>query len=125
MAAGIAQLSNCLKPNFYTLLAEKTTRFVETINNYSFERAYPLEIFSIGSVFWLSFDGKKRISASAQINPDMSNFNLLHKALLEHGIYIGPSGYEVGFVSEAHTEDVLKAASIGFCDSLDLIFSKQ
>jgi glutamate-1-semialdehyde 2,1-aminomutase len=73
----------------------------------------------------LSFDGKKRISASAQINPDMSNFNLLHKALLEHGIYIGPSGYEVGFVSEAHTEDVLKVASIGFCDSLDLIFSKQ
>ena len=125
MAAGFAQLSNCLKPNFYTLLAEKTTRFVEIINNYANEKAYPLEIFSIGSVFWLSFDGKKRISASAQINPDMSNFNLLHKALLEHGIYIGPSGYEVGFVSEAHTEDVLKKASIGFCDSLDLIFSKK
>ena len=125
MAAGFAQLSNCLKPNFYGLLAEKTSRFVEVINNYSKERGYPLEIFSIGSVFWLSFDGKKRISASAQINPDMSNFNLLHKALLEHGIYIGPSGYEVGFISEAHGEDVLNEAAIRFCTSLDLIFSKQ
>lgn len=122
MAAGIAQLTNCLKPNFYQLLASKTKRFVEKINNHATSQGYPFEILSIGSVFWLSFDKKKRIAAADQINPDMSNFNALHKSLLEHGIYIGPSGYEVGFVSEAHTENVLDLAASKFCASLDSIF---
>jgi glutamate-1-semialdehyde 2,1-aminomutase len=32
---------------------------------------------------------------------------------LENGIYLGPSGYEVGFVSEAHSYEQLdKTASI-------------
>jgi len=30
---------------------------------------------------------------------------------LEKGIYFGPSGYEVGFVSEAHTEEDLKTTA--------------
>jgi glutamate-1-semialdehyde 2,1-aminomutase len=28
-------------------------------------------------------------------------------ALLERGIYLGPSGYEVGFISQAHTKEIL------------------
>jgi len=125
MAAGIAQLTNCLKPNFYELLASKTTKFVSVINNHASNKGYAFEIFSIGSIFWLSFSDNKRIAAADQINPDMQNFNMLHKSLLEHEIYIGPSGYEVGFVSEAHSEEVLNVASERFCASLDVIFSKE
>jgi glutamate-1-semialdehyde 2,1-aminomutase len=125
MAAGIAQLTNCLKPNFYELLASKTLKFVSVINNHARNKGYAFEIFSIGSIFWLSFSDNKRIAAADQINPDMQNFNMLHKSLLEHGIYIGPSGYEVGFVSEAHSEEVLNVASERFCASLDVIFSKE
>jgi glutamate-1-semialdehyde 2,1-aminomutase len=53
----------------------------------------------------------------------MSNFNLLHAELLTRGIYIGPSGYEVGFISQAHSEFILDAAAIGFCNALDAIFT--
>jgi glutamate-1-semialdehyde 2,1-aminomutase len=35
----------------------------------------------------------------------MKNFKVLYHALLENGIYSGPSGYEVGFMSEAHTQE--------------------
>ena len=95
------------------------------INNHARNKGYAFEIFSIGSIFWLSFSDNKRIAAADQINPDMQNFNMLHKSLLEHGIYIGPSGYEVGFVSEAHSEEVLNVASERFCASLYVIFSKE
>ena len=33
----------------------------------------------------------------------MEYFKKLHAYLLDHGIYLGPSGYEVGFVSGAHS----------------------
>ncbi len=35
----------------------------------------------------------------------MEHFRKLHAGLLEKEIYLGPSGYEVGFVGEAHTLD--------------------
>lgn len=33
----------------------------------------------------------------------VSYFKTLYHSLLGKGVYSGPSGYEVGFVSEAHT----------------------
>ena len=48
----------------------------------------------------------------------MKYFRTLHKELLERGVYLGPSGYEVGFVCEAHTqEDLLKTAK-AFAEAL-------
>jgi len=35
----------------------------------------------------------------------MKHFKILYHALLENNIYSGPSGYEVGFMSEAHTQE--------------------
>ena len=125
MAAGIAQLSNCLRPGFYEDLSIKTLGFVQAINKHASDSSYPFKLVSIGSIFWLSFEENKRIASADQINPDMSNFNLLHAELLTRGIYIGPSGYEVGFISQAHSESILGASVIGFCDALDAIFTVQ
>jgi glutamate-1-semialdehyde 2,1-aminomutase len=108
MAAGIAQLTECLKPNFYESLESKTKLFIEVCG-------LPTEgcrFFSIGSIFWLAFTNKKTIKSAEEIDPaSMQHFRKLYHELLEKGIYLGPSGYEVGFVSEAHTEEDLKKAA--------------
>ena len=52
----------------------------------------------------------------------MTKFSRLHWSLLNHGIYIGPSGYEVGFISQAHTPEVLAEAAQLFCACLDEVF---
>ena len=48
----------------------------------------------------------------------MKHFKVLYHALLENGIYSGPSGYEVGFMSEAHTQEdinkTIKAFEVAF-----------
>jgi len=111
MAAGIAQLSECLKPGFYESLEKNTAYLVNGIQKVN---TFPLlKIFSLGSIFWLAFTNKENISSSEDIDPNsMSYFKTLYHALLEEGIYMGPSGYEVGFVSEAHsTEDLDKTIS--------------
>ena len=54
----------------------------------------------------------------------MKFFKLLHAALLEKGVYMGPSGYEVGFVSSAHTMEVLDEAAEIINWAMDQVFSE-
>ena len=122
MAAGLAQLSLCTQENFYVDLEKKTTLFVNEINDFANANAFPLELVSIGSIFWFSFNGKKRISSADQIDADMTSFNQLHHFLLNRGVYFGPSGYEVGFVSSAHTSEQLSFAAAQIKEGLAAIF---
>jgi glutamate-1-semialdehyde 2,1-aminomutase len=121
MAAGIAQLKECAKPGFYEDQEKRTKNFVEHINNHAISKGYDFELVTIGSIFWLSFNGKKRITRADQIDPNMDGFKAIFSALLERGVYLGPSGYEVGFISSAHTAEHLTTAANAFCDALDEI----
>jgi glutamate-1-semialdehyde 2,1-aminomutase len=110
MAAGLAQLEVCAQEYFYAKQEAKTKFMVSQLNEHANAHNYPVEIVSIGSIFWFSFNGHKKIQAASQINPDMSKFNELHHFLLNEGVYFGPSGYEVGFISEAHQVSDLEFA---------------
>jgi glutamate-1-semialdehyde 2,1-aminomutase len=120
MSAGIAQLTELLKPGFYEDQRERTLYFTDLLNAHAKAKNYAFEVFSIGSIFWLSFSDKNAIRSADQINPDMNGFRKLYSVLLENGFYMGPSGYEVGFVSQAHTKEILTEAATIFCDALDV-----
>mgnify|MGYP000031661832 CR=1 FL=1 len=125
MAAGIAQLTELLKSGFYKELNKKTTEFVESIQRYATAKSYKLKVFSIGSIFWFAFTDKETISASADIVPEsMDKFKLMHRELLNRGIYFGPSGYEVGFISSAHSKVDLEKVKRAIFETLDLILKK-
>ncbi|MDH4471490.1 MAG: glutamate-1-semialdehyde 2,1-aminomutase [Fluviicola sp.] len=123
MAAGIAQLTELSKPGFYEDQKRRTHLFTDKINAHAKAKGYHFELVTIGSIYWISFDDSKRIRKSEDINPDMTGFKHLHRALLERGVYLGPSGYEVGFVSAAHTDEILEVAATRFIDALDAIMS--
>ena len=40
----------------------------------------------------------------------MKYFKAIFRKLLDRGVYLGPSGYEVGFISAAHTTEILDKA---------------
>jgi len=122
MAAGLAQLKICAEKDFYKNQTERTTNFVENINTFANTNHFPLELVSIGSIFWFSFNGKKRIAAADQIDADMTSFNKLHHFLLNRGVYFGPSGYEVGFISSAHTNEQLNFAAEQIKEGLQAIY---
>lgn len=121
MAAGIAQLTEIAKPGFYEDQERRTRLFTGKINAHAQAKGYHFELVTIGSIYWISFDNSKRIRRSEDINPDMTGFKHLHHALLERGVYLGPSGYEVGFVSAAHSEEILDTAADRFIEALDAI----
>ena len=53
----------------------------------------------------------------------MEPFKRLHKALLERGVYLGPSGYEVAFISSAHTLEILDIAAERCSEALAEVFA--
>ncbi len=123
MSAGIAQLKNCLRPGFYESLKMKTERMVNEVNAYATEREIAFRMFNMGSIFWLSFGCANAIRAMHEINgEEVKKFAPFHAALLEQGIYLGPSGYEVGFVSDAHTEEEIDRTIEAFIASLKVVF---
>jgi glutamate-1-semialdehyde 2,1-aminomutase len=106
MSAGIAQLSACLAPGFYKDLEEKTKYLVDGIMRANTFKLFKL--FSLGSIFWIAFTEKDTVPSAEEIDPDsMSHFKKLYHNLLENGVYLGPSGYEVGFISSAHSKEDL------------------
>lgn len=117
MSAGIAQLTQCLAPDFYKNLEEKTKYLVDGIAGVNEFKLFKL--FSLGSIFWIAFTEKETISSADDIDSNsMSYFKTLYHSLLENGIYLGPSGYEVGFVSSAHTKEDLDKTIVAFEKSL-------
>lgn len=109
MAAGIAQLTECLKPGFYSHLEKQTQNLLSGINSISRPSSLVLRTFSVGSIFWFSFSDQEHVRNADEIGADgIKKFNELYHKLLANGVYFGPSGYEVGFVSAAHTDDDLK-----------------
>ncbi len=123
MASGLAQLQLCSQENFYKELESKTLFLVNEVNAFAQEKNYPVQLVSIGSIFWFSFNGRKSIFAAKEINPDMTNFNRMHAYLLDEGVYFGPSGYEVGFVSQAHSQNQLLEVSRKIKEGIAVIFS--
>lgn len=124
MAAGLAQLELCAEEGFYARQAQRTQQFVDEINSFAFGHEYPMELVCVGSIFWFSFNGKKRIKSAGQIDGDMSAFNFMHQYLLDVGVYFGPSGYEVGFVSSAHTDAQLDYAAQQIKAALTAFYQK-
>lgn len=123
MAAGIAQLKECLQQGFYEDQEKRTQTFVEQINEHAQTKGYNFELFTIGSIFWMTFSDADAIRSASEIRTDsMNDFKKLYTILLNKGIYLGPSGYEVGFISKAHTAEILAAVADKFNDALDELF---
>ena len=124
MAAGLAQLTELLHVDFYTDLHNKTREFTGAIQQFATERDYKFKVFAIGSIFWFSFTDREAIRKADEIEAaSMENFKKVHRELLNRGVYMGPSGYEVGFISSAHTKNDLEHAKQAIFESLDVVLA--
>lgn len=122
MAAGFATLTELLKPGFYEDLAAKTARFTGQLQAFCDQKGYEVSFPSVGSIFWPTFTRKPIYRSDEIEGSGMNFFKKMHLECLKRGVYFGPSGYEVGFVSAAHTEADLDFAAGVICESLDVVF---
>ena len=107
MAAGIATLKK-LTGSAYAELQRKAD-FLRDALQPCLEKYRGRFLFQqIGSIFSFCFTDLERISSVEDIRKgDMKLFARFHREMLSRGVYIAPSGYEVGFISMAHADDDL------------------
>jgi glutamate-1-semialdehyde 2,1-aminomutase len=119
MSAGLAMLRKIIKTSPYGALKIKTETFVRQANSLLKENSkYPAHFVSFESLFWpilgevKSKDGFVRSPTEIPAQ-QKERFSKIFHSMASRGIYFAPSGYEVGFVSTAHTtahfEAVLEA----------------
>ncbi len=125
MSAGLACLQQLIQPGFYEDLEEKTNKFTQKLSSHITEKGYDMQVVQVASVFWISFTAERVVRASQIDSSKMNLFGHLHRFLLDNGVYLGPSGYEVGFVSTAHSESDLDMASEIICNGLDYTMNQK
>jgi glutamate-1-semialdehyde 2,1-aminomutase len=107
MAAGLTTLEKTGRPGFYEELESKAALLERALAEAIRDSGVTARIVRVASLFWLTFQESAPRSFGS-IETDMSAYRAFHRAMLSEGIYLAPSGYEVGFVSAAHSErDIL------------------
>jgi glutamate-1-semialdehyde 2,1-aminomutase len=118
-------LTELLKPGFYADLEAKTRWFAMELGNYCQSKGYAVSFPNIASIMWIAFSEKNIRSADQIDGKSMSKFSVLHSELLKRGVYLGPSGYEVAFLSAAHTDEDLEKALKAMCEAMDVVFNGE
>lgn len=120
MSAGKAALDVLVKDGFYEDQAKRTLDFVNDLRSHIKKKGYKISIFTVGSIFWLAFSDLEYIRTADAIDDEsMKYFKAIFGKLLDRGVYLGPSGYEVGFISQAHTPEILSEAAQIIKDVMD------
>jgi len=105
MAAGLATLTKTGRPGFYEDLERKGARLQAGLEKAAADAGVTATVVRQGSLFWTVFQDTAPRSFAAIDAAKMDTYGRLHRGLIERGVYLAPSGWEVGFVSAAHTDE--------------------
>ncbi|PJZ85527.1 glutamate-1-semialdehyde 2,1-aminomutase [Leptospira harrisiae] len=110
MRAGLKTLTKAWNENPYPELETKTKKLTSGILKLLEEAGEnDWEAVTFGSLFWLKGKTKEPIRTIANIpNDHKTKFAVFFHKLLNTGVYLAPSGYEVGFLSTAHSDEVIE-----------------
>jgi glutamate-1-semialdehyde 2,1-aminomutase len=114
MVAGLTTLKKLADGQIHHSLEERNRRFVSTIM--SRLSGSSANIAGVASIFWIVFQRELPRAAHEISGDGISHFNRMHAAVLDAGIYLPPSGYEVCFLSAAHDEEHLDKAAETLAD---------
>jgi glutamate-1-semialdehyde 2,1-aminomutase len=115
MAAGIATLSELEAPGVYARLDELGSSMQAAFEAVIAARELPAAVARVGSILWLCMQAEPLPRAWSQVDRNgAERYARLHRSMLEQGIWLAPSPYEVAFVSLAHTEEHVARAAEAF-----------
>lgn len=122
MAAGIQTLKKMQKINAHDLLKEKMNKFSDLLAPSLIKHRGRVLFNKLESIFAFNFTAGDRIASLEDIKScDMKAFSLFHGEMLKRGIYLSPSGYEVGFLSTSHTDEDLEKTATAVSESLHAV----
>lgn len=112
VTAGLKTLELIQAPDFYKKLSLQTTKLVNGLMDAAKKLNVKFSAQSVGGMFGLYFSETCPSSFEDVMASDKIAFNTFFHSMLDNGIYLGPSAFEAGFVSAAHTDADITATLV-------------
>ncbi len=107
MAAGIAALRLLQKPGFYEQLNDKAADFAGRLEQVTTSVGIPVQLNRVGSMMTSFFTEDSVTDYESAMKADTNRYAQHYRQMLENGIYLAPSQFEVAFISAAQSTDDL------------------
>jgi glutamate-1-semialdehyde 2,1-aminomutase len=105
VTAGLTTLKLIQAPGFYDKLTAQTSKLMDGVKQAAQKAGVTFSAQSVGGMFGLYFMDSNPTSYAEIMRADKNAFNKFFHSMLDSGIYLGPSAFEAGFVSAAHSDD--------------------
>jgi len=126
MRAGLATLRKIESTKAYEKLEAKTAQFCDGLNADFKQQGLPFQIARAASIFWLHAQTEKPIRRIDQIpSHQAAAFAKIFHGALASGVYLAPSGYEVNFISLAHSDELLGRAHDAILEAVSSVGRAQ
>ncbi|MGE9656919.1 glutamate-1-semialdehyde 2,1-aminomutase [Snodgrassella alvi] len=107
VAAGLKTLEIIQRPNFYTTLSKHTRQLSDGLMAIAREANIPFSSRSEGGMFGFYFTDNLPSCFADMQNTNQVLFKEFFHAMLSRGAAFAPSAYEAGFVSAAHSNEII------------------
>lgn len=117
MTAGLITLQTLAEDGLFDDIAGRTAQLADGIRDAMDASAIPVQVGHMGTMFGFYFLKQSGVQitdfVTAKQYADTARYAAFFHAMLERGVYFAPSQFEAGFVSAAHTDDVIEATLAG------------
>ena len=107
VAAGLKTLEIIQRPDFYTTLSKHTRQLSDGLTAIAREANIPFSSRSEGGMFGFYFTDNLPSCFADMQNTNQVLFKEFFHAMLSRGTAFAPSAYEAGFVSAAHSNEII------------------
>ena len=107
VAAGLKTLEIIRREGFYENLAARTEQLVKGFQTAAAKAGVAFTADSVGGMFGLYFADHAPQNYADMARSNTDGFKHFFHGMLERGVAFGPSAYEAGFVSAAHTPELI------------------
>jgi glutamate-1-semialdehyde 2,1-aminomutase len=107
MVAGITTLHLLREPGVWDRLETSARNLTEGIGKAAQQAGIPIQQTRVGTMFTTFFCENPVKDWQTAKSSDTRLFGRFFQAMLEAGIYLAPSQFEAGFVSTAHSREII------------------
>jgi glutamate-1-semialdehyde 2,1-aminomutase len=109
MTAGIETLKILRQPGLFSDLVVRTERLCAGLGEAARQAGVPVSQTQVGTMFCTFFTAGPVTGWATARQANTTLFGRFFQAMLEQGVYLAPSQFEAGFMSAAHTDEVIEA----------------
>ena len=120
MASGLAMLTALEEDkSFYKNLGRRAEYLVQGVVSEAKARDIQMTSNCVGGMFGMFFSNEEKVTNFSQASScNIELFKKFFQEMIKQGVYLAPSAYEAGFLSNAHTDEdldkTISAASAAF-----------